>query len=121
MGQSIYARGQIALGSGDLLEVTNIKIDTTNNAKQVHTIRRKGAGTTLGVEESSVSFDAVIPETGEEADWYKLVKKGTYKQLRIKIPNRTINVVGIFKDVGIELPLDDAIKATIMFIGHVDD
>ncbi|MCP4674345.1 MAG: hypothetical protein GY854_02270 [Deltaproteobacteria bacterium] len=117
----IFPRGGISLGNGDLVDVTNIKLDTKNNSKQVHTIRRKGAGITPGNEDTTITFDAMISEFGEEADWLKAVKKGTIKQLRIKIPGRTIACNGVFTDFGIEIPLDDAIKLSMTFIGHVDD
>jgi hypothetical protein len=117
----IFPRGYIALGAGDLVDVTNIKIDTKNNGKQVHTIRRRGAGLTMGNEETTITFDAVIGEQGQEADWLKAVKKGTIKQLRLKIPGQTIAANGMFTDIGIEVPLDDAIKLSMTFIGHVDE
>jgi hypothetical protein len=119
--QKIYPRGQIALGSGDLIDVTNVKHDITNNAKQVHTIRQKGAGITLGTEESTVSFDIVVSEDGLERDWYNLLKKGEISQVRLKIPGETITVNGAVKDIGTELPLDDAIKVSVTFIGHTED
>lgn len=121
MGTQIYPRGAIAFGSSDLVEVTNVKVTTTNNAKQLHTLRQKGAGTTLGVEETTVTYDAIIGEFGEEADYVGLVKAHTIKEIRIKIPGRTITVQGQFKMTDYELPLDDAIKQSIEFIGHLVD
>jgi hypothetical protein len=119
--QLLYPRGQIALGSGDLIDVTNVKIDQVNNAKQVHTIRQKGAGFSLGVEETTVSFDAVVSDQGEERDWLDLLKKGRIKQIRIKTPGRTMTVNGVVSSISTELPLDDAIKMSLTFIGHTDD
>jgi hypothetical protein len=119
--QEIYDRGAIALGNGDLITVTDVKVDTTDNSKQVHTIRRTGAGITQGVQETTVTFNAVIGDQGEEADWLNLVKKKILKTLRIKVPGRTITVVGKFKDVGYELPIDDAVKVALTFIGKLDD
>ncbi len=119
--QKLYPRGRIALGNGDLIDVTNVKVDITNNAKQVHTLRQKGAGITLGVEETTVSFDLSISDEGEERDWVKFLKKGQIKTLRIKIPGRTISVNGVVQSIGDELPLDDAIKQSISFVGHMED
>ena len=118
MGDLVYPRGRIAIGSGDLIDVTNIKITTTNNAKQVHTIIQKGAGITLGVEETNVSFDSVISEDGQERDYFTLVKTGVISQLRIKLPLETITVEGSYKTRDFELPLDDSIKLSMEFIGH---
>jgi hypothetical protein len=119
--QLIYPRGRIALGNGDLLDVTNVKVDVTNNAKQVHTIRRKGAGTTMGTEETTVTYDIAISEDGQEREYLEFVKKGTIKQLRIKVPGLTMTVDGQYKDLSFELPLDDAIKQSMTFIGHMSD
>jgi hypothetical protein len=106
--------------AGDLIDVTNVSITHTNNAKQVHTLRRDGAGVVLGVKETTVSFDAVISEDGPERDYFQLVKLGRIQQLRIKIPGQTITVQGVYKDSNFELPLDDAIKVSLAFIGKSD-
>lgn len=116
-----FPRGRLALGSGDLMKITNVKLDSTNNAKQVHTIRIKGAGITLGTEEHTLSFDMVVGEDGEERDWYKMLKAGQIKQARIKVPGRTITIEGTSKTIGLELPLDAEIKQTVQFIGAMDD
>jgi hypothetical protein len=121
MAEKIYPRGYIAMGSGDLLQVTNVKIDHVNNAKQVHTIRQKGAGITMGVEETTVSFDSVVDEDGPERDFLKQLKKGSFKQIRIKIPGETITINGTVSALSKELPLDDAIKFSITYIGHTED
>ncbi len=121
MGDRIYPRGQIALASGDLIDVVSVKVSHTNNAKQVHTIRQKGAGIALGTEETTVSYEAVVSEDGQERDYFKLVKKGTIVQLRIKIPGETITVQGAYTSRDFDLPLDDAIKLSLNFIGHTTD
>lgn len=120
MGDRVYPRGQIAYGSGNLVDVTNVKVTHTNNAKQVHTIAQKGAGITLGVEETTVSFDSVISEDGQERDYFSLVKTGRITQVRIKLPVETITVVGSYKTRDFELPLDDSIKLSLEFVGHLE-
>jgi hypothetical protein len=119
--QEFYPRGRLATGAGDLLNITNVKLDSSNGAKQIHTIRRKGAGITLGVEEHKLSFDLVVGEQGEERDWYEQMKQGRIKQCRIKVPGRTITINGTVSAIGLELPLDDAIKQAISVVGHMDD
>jgi hypothetical protein len=121
MATEFYPRGRLAVGPGDLADVTNVKLDSTNNAKQVHTMKKKGAGITLGVEEHTLSFDLVVGENGEERDWYEQMKKGTIKQARVKVPGRTITIEGTVKTIGLELPLDDAIKQSIQVIGPMVD
>lgn len=118
--QKKFPRGFIAMGNGDLIQVTNIKVDHVNNAKQVHTIRKKGAGIVMGVEETTISFDAVVDEDGPERDYLKLLKSGEIKQLRVKIPGETISVNGVVSALSKELPLDAEIKFSITFIGHTE-
>ncbi len=119
--QKIYPRGQVALGSGDLADATNIKVSTVNNAKQVHTIKQKGSGVTLGVEETTVSLEMVVSEDGEERDWLAMLKAGQIKQLRVKVPGRTMTINGTVKQIDYELPIDDAIKISLTFIGKMED
>jgi hypothetical protein len=119
--QKVFPRGQVAMETGDLVTAVNIKMDTTNNAKQVHTIRQKGAGITFGVEETTVTMDLVVSEDGQERDWLKKLKQGAIVQLRIKVPGQTFTINGAIKQVGTELPIDDAIKQNIVVVGHLED
>jgi hypothetical protein len=119
--QKKFPRGWIAMGNGDLIQVINVKIDHTNNAKQVHTIRRNGAGIALGVEETSISFDAVVDEDGSERDYLKMLKQGQIKQIRVKVPGETLTVTGTVSALSKELPLDSEIKYSITFIGRTED
>lgn len=117
-----YPKAKIAMGSGDLVDVINVKGKLTNNAKQVHTLRKRGAGITLGTEESSVSFTSAISENGVERDYWKLCKKGTKTQLRIKIPGgKTLVYNGVYKTVDTDGPIDDAVKVECEFIGKQSD
>lgn len=119
--QKKFPRGFIAMGNGDLIQVTNVKIDHTNGAKQVHTIRRNGAGISLGVEETTVSFDAVVDEDGSERDYLKMLKQGQIKQIRVKVPGETLTITGTVSALSKELPLDSEIKYSITFIGRTED
>jgi hypothetical protein len=121
MGDKIYPRGRIALGSGDLIDVTNVKVMHTNNAKQVHTMNRSGTGTVKGNEETTISYDCVVSETGQERDYFALVKTGKIVQLRIKLPLETITVEGSYKSRSFDLPLDDSIKLSLEFVGSMAD
>lgn len=119
MGDKLYSRGQIALASGDLFDVYNITVSTTNNAKQVHTIRKKGAGIVLGTEETTVSYQSYISEDGQERDYFALVKTGAIVNLRIKIDGETMTIQGAYKTRDFTLPLDDAIELSMEFIGSL--
>lgn len=117
MGDLVYPKGRIAMGGSDLFDVTNVTFQRTNGAKQVHTLRRKGAGITWGVDESNVSFDMAISEEGLERDFVTAMAEGVISQLIIKIPGTTYTVEGAFTDDSQDLPLDDAIKASLSFVG----
>ncbi len=115
--QLLYPRGRIAMSTGDLIDVTNVKFEHTNNAKQVHTIVQKGAGIVQGNTESTVTFDMVVSEQGLERDYYGYLQNGLIKQVRLKIPGSTFTINGMVKQISAEIPLDDAIKVSITFIG----
>jgi len=121
MGEKIYPRGRIALGNGDLIDVTNVKVMHTNNSKQVHTMNRPGSGIVMGNEETNITYDAVVSEEGQERDYFALVKTGKIVQLRVKVPGETITVKGTYKSRSFELPLDAEIKLSLEFNGHMSD
>ena len=69
--QKRYPQAFLAQGNGDFVSCTNFSIKTTNNAKQIHTLREKGSGFTLGKTESTVSADLVVSEDGPERNFYR--------------------------------------------------
>lgn len=113
----IFPRGTVAMGSGDLTQVTTFKIKITNGAKLKHSLRKSPSGVTFGHREVSGSFDVEVPEAGEERDYWEMVAAGTIKTLRIKIPGRTLAVTIATSDIEMELPSDDAIKQTVSYVG----
>lgn len=116
-----YPRARVALDNGDLVDVTNVKLDSTNNAKLVHTLRRSPAGVVLGNHETTVSMDVAVSEEGLEREYLDMVRTGTVKQVRLKVPGKTLTVEGKFSDFGIEGPVDAEIKTTLKFIGKLTD
>ncbi len=115
-----YPRGYISMGVGDLVSAANIKVSTKNDAKTVPTLRDKKGGICLGNEETTVNFSSVVGEFGEEADWFKAVKEGTIKQIRVKIPGRTITVNGAFTQIDVDIPNDGPITEELSFLGGMD-
>jgi hypothetical protein len=103
------------------MDVTDVTFDLTNNVKQVHTLRRKGAGTVMGNEECTVSYNVAVSAEGLERDYVNMVKQGTVKQVRIKVPGLTLNIEGRYKDVGFDVPLDAEIKQRLTFIGKLTE
>ncbi len=121
MGTEIFEVAAIAMGSGDLLSVTDFDLTLSTNVKQISTLRQKGVGTFKGEETCVVTFNAKIGENGEEADWIALVKQRQFKALRVKVPNRTMTINGEYGEVKIASTLDDAIVYSLSFSGHMDD
>lgn len=121
MPSEFYPQGYIAMGSGDLLDVYDISLDLTDNSKQVHTLRKRGAGIVQGTEETTVTFSSKIGENGEEVDYVEMVKKKQIKSLRLKIPNRTMTIEGKYSAIKIATSIDDAIDLQATFVGHVVD
>jgi len=119
--QPIFPRGSIAMDNGDLIQVTNVKVDQEKaGTKIVHTLRKEGAGIVIGNEETKVSFDYVVPEQGQERDYLKLVRTGKVKKLRLKVPGETFAVVGVCNKRSLEIPVDDAIKGSVEFMGKTE-
>jgi hypothetical protein len=121
--QLIYPQAYIAQGNGDLIQVTNFTITLTNNAKQVHTLRRKGAGIALGVQESGCTFDFAIDENGPEKNYWRDVIRGIIRQLRAKVPGgkTVLTLNGAYSSCDLDGPLDDATKGSCSFVGHMEE
>ena len=120
MGE-VYPTGSIAMGSGDLVDVTNVDLTITTNKKQISTLRKTGAGIFKGAEECTVSFSSKIGENGEELDYIDMVKKNQITSLRLKIPNRTMSIEGGYSEAKFSTSLDDAIQLDATFVGQVVD
>lgn len=119
--QRVFPKGFISKGGGDLIQVTNIKETTKNGAKQVHTLRKSGAGISFGPTETTVTFDAVVDENGPERNYFREIIKKQISQLRIKVPGETIAVDGASSERSQEIPLDGEIKYSITFVGKATE
>lgn len=120
--QKIFPKAFIAQGNGDLVQVQNFTVTLTNNGTQIHTLRQKGAGVTLGTQETTVTFDAAISEDGSERNYWKDCMRGTIRQLRAKLPGRTVLIVnGIYTGVDFDGPIDGAAKVSCTFVGHMEE
>ena len=114
-----YPQAWLAMDNGDLIQVTDFTINTTNNAKQKHTIRRRGSGISFGVEESTITFNTIIDEDGPERDYWQAVENKQIKQIRAKIPGgRVLTYNGAYQSLGLTGPLDDATQLSPTFVGH---
>ncbi|WP_437759484.1 hypothetical protein [Sorangium sp. So ce1389] len=119
--QKVYPRGSIAMGNGVLMTVTNVSVDLNNNAKQVHTLRSEADGIFFGPQETTISFNFVVNEEGLERDFIGMLQKKQVKQLRIKVPGKTITTNGAVRSVRIEFAVDNEIGGTVEFIGKTEE
>jgi hypothetical protein len=116
MGGEYYPHGRIQIeGVGDMLDVTTIKHDVSNQGKLVHTLG--STGWTTGNNEHDITFDVAIPATGFTMDFIECVVRHLSKEVRVKIPGKTIQCFGIFTAVSTDMPIDDAVKQGVSFIG----
>jgi hypothetical protein len=114
----VFPRGAIALDNGDLIQVINVKVDQKRNGtKIVHTMRQEAAGIVLGNLETNMTWEFVNPEGGAERDYYAMLRTGKTKKVRVKVPGETFAVIGVVHGRSLELPVDDAIKGTVEFMG----
>jgi hypothetical protein len=117
-----FPQAYLAMGNGDLVQVTNFSVTLGNGGKQQHTLRVKGAGVTLGNQESQATFDSAISENGPERNYWRDVIEGTIRQLRVKVPGgrTTLVINGMFTQCDLDGPLDDSTKVSCTFIGHME-
>lgn len=117
-----FPKAHIALGAGDLQQVTNWRLAITNDGKKKATLRKRNAGFTLGVETSTLSFDMEIDEEGIERDYLAMIRTGTTQKVRCALPGgQQLMFVGIATSKTLEQPLDDALKVSIEMIGATEE
>lgn len=113
----VYPRGQMGFGAGDLMQITDISFDYTNNGQLKHTLKRSPSGKTFGNKELSGSFTVIVDEDGLERDYFARVENGEEVDMRMKIPQLTKGIVGALSGISGSLPLDDAIEFTVNWFG----
>ena len=109
-----YPRGQIGHGPGALVEVENVKLTNTNNAKLKHTLARTPSGYTTGTREASLSFKMNIGENGPERDFWNAMDAGSVEGFRLLLPGGlTYRVTGVVNKTDFDMPLDDAVSVDV--------
>lgn len=120
--QQFFSKAFLAQGNGDLVLVTNYSSKLSNGAKQKHTLRQAGAGITMGVTEAEITFDFLIGENGFERDYVRAIQRGQLVQLRSKVPGGAVLTYnGAYSNLQMDMPLDDAVKGTVTFIGKLEE
>jgi hypothetical protein len=118
----VFPRAYIAQGNGDLVKVTNLSWGIQNGAKIKHTLRKPGAGATVGPSEVMISFDFLIGEDGFERDYIRDCQQGNIRQLRTKVPGGAVLTTnGVYQSVDLDGPLDDAVKGSCKFVAALEE
>ncbi len=118
--QKKYPQAFLAQGNGDLMQVTDFNVTTSNKGKQVHTLRQPQAGVVKGKPETKVTFNFVIDEDGIERPYIEDVLDGTIRQLRGKLPGgKTVTIDGMYTDCALNAPLEDATNGSCTFVGKI--
>ena len=109
-----YPRGSLGHGPGALVEVENVKLTITTNAKLKHTIAASPSGYTTGTNEATLSFKMLLGENGPERDFYEELRAGTVNSFRLMLPGSlTFRVTGVVSKTDFDVPLDDAVAIDV--------
>lgn len=109
-----YPRGALGHGPGALVEIENVKLTITTNAKLKHTLAASPSGYTTGTNEATLSFKMLVGENGVERDFYTELRAGTVNSFRLMLPGSlTFHVTGVVSKTDFDVPLDDAVAIDI--------
>ena len=84
-----YPRGQLSLGAGGRLnQVTDLSVTADNGAKLKHSLARSPSGFSKSVNDLQGSFNAEIPKSGMERDYFTLLEsdENAVVQARVRSP-----------------------------------
>lgn len=108
------------MGAGDLIDVHDINLTSTDGEKVVATLRQNPAGSVGGARMTKLTFKSKISEAGFERTYRKDWKKRTVKQARLKVAGETWIVTGRFTEPSIVSNVDSEIEFQISIIGRDD-
>ncbi len=116
-----HPRGQVHFNGSQLMQATMGRFSITNNAKLKSTLARNPNAIVIGNVECEGSVEIDIPEEGAEWDYILLVKTGKKVAFNFEIPAENVTVEGVLQKYEGEIPLDDAVKATVGWIGTISN
>lgn len=116
-----HPRGQVTMNGGLLYQARMARFSLTNNGKLTHTLAKSPAGYELGPEECEGSLEIILPETGPEADWVSLLKKGQAVAFGFEMPALQHEVEGILTRIEGELSVEKAVQLTVSWTGAISE
>ena len=117
--QKYYPKGRLSLGSGDLIDVTDVGLKASKGRKLVATIRQNPSGFTDGEANNEITFKSALSEDGFERDFWGKWQKGEVVQLRLKVPGKTFVQTGVFDDLEITSNVGGHIEFSAKHIGKL--
>jgi hypothetical protein len=116
-----YPKARISLGPGDLIDVTDVTLTYEDGEKIVATLRQNPAGSTHGTRSVTCAFNSALSQEGFERDWLGKYRKREKVEARLKLPGKTIVIVGRLTKPTINSSVDDFIKFGVTIIGKATD
>lgn len=116
-----YPRGQMSLGAGGRLnQVTDLSVTADNGAKLKHSLARSPSGFSKSVNDLQGSFNAEIPKSGMERDYFTLLEsdENAVVQGRVEVPGAGLVLEIVIKSVQLTVSMEDAVKYACTFIGR---
>ncbi len=112
-----FPKAKAAFGAGDLQDVYDTNLASTDGRKLVPTLRRNPAGWTEGAHSTNLTLKSAISEEGFERSYLKKWKKGDIVQIRLKVPGQTLVVEGVLTNPVVTSNVDNFIDFTISLLG----
>jgi hypothetical protein len=116
-----YPRGQLSLDAGNRLnQVTDLSVTADNGAKLKHSLARSPSGFSKSVNDLQGSFNAEIPKSGMERDYFTLLEsdENAVVQGRVEVPGAGLVLEVVIKSVQLTVSMEDAVKYACTFIGR---
>jgi hypothetical protein len=113
-----YPKGQISMGAGDLIDITDITLNFEDGEKPVATLRQNPAGSTFGTRSVKLQANAAISHAGFERDYFTKYDKRENIEFRVKVPGMTLSIIGRLTTPSLSSNVDDVIKFGFSVIGR---
>lgn len=115
---SDYPKGQLSMGPGDLIDITDITLNFEDGEKAVATLRQNPAGSTFGMKSVKLQANAAISHAGFERDWFTKYDKREVIEFRVKVPGMVFTLTGRLTTLSVASNVDDVIKFGFSVIGR---
>lgn len=113
----LFPKGRLAMGGGDLQDITEIQQKESNGAKNIGTMRNPTAGAAEGEHTNEMTWKGVVSQDGFERDFRAAKRKMKVVQMRFKLPGETITQTGVITSLEVTSNKDGAIEYSCTHIG----